>query len=347
MYEAKLYEKLATGKLRCNTCNRHCAIGTGRTGVCGAYKNEDGVLYSLNYGKVSSLAIDPVEKKPLFHFHPATKVFSLGTWGCNFQCKGCQNWQIACPEDKNIMEKASEVPPEKAVSMATSSGCEGIAFTYNEPGIWLEYALDTSKLAKEQGLYTAFVTNGYSTEEALDEIAPFLDAWRVDIKGFTDEAYKKLAKIADWQPILKTAERAKHKWGMHVEVVTNITPGINDDEEQLTAIAAWIKESLGALTPWHITRFYPCYDMQDVPPTPVETLEKAYRIGKNAGLYFIYMGNVPEKMEENTTCYNCGKIVVQRFGYQTSVKALEGSKCAFCGAELGFITQVPKGERDD
>lgn len=338
MYKAKLYERLPAGKLRCDVCNKHCVVALDKTGFCGAYRNTGGVLYSLNYAKVSSLAIDPVEKKPLFHFHPGSKAFSLGSWGCNFRCKGCQNWQIACPEDKGAMEGASEVSPKKAVGMAISSSCGGIAFTYNEPGIWLEYALDTSKLAKECGLYTAFVTNGYSTKEALDELAPYLDAWRVDIKGFSKEAYKRLAKITDWEPILETAERAKHKWGMHVEVVTNITTGVNDDEEQLTNIAEWISTKLGNLTPWHITRFYPSYNMQDTPATPFEVMERAYKIGRSAGLHFVYMGNTPERTREDTLCFNCGRMVVERYGHQASVRGLDGSKCAFCGSELGFIT---------
>jgi len=216
--------------------------------------------------------------------------------------------------------------------------CHGIAWTYNEPAVWFEYTLDSAKLAKKSGLYTAYVTNGFLSPEALDVIGPYLDAWRVDVKGFTDSFYQKLAKIPRWRGILEVAQRAKHKWNMHVEVVTNIIPTMNDDDQQLEGIAKWIRDELGELTPWHVTRFYPQHHMMDLPPTPVATLEHAYEIGKRVGLKFIYTGNVPGNERENTICYSCGKPVIQRFGYQAEVVGLEDSKCKFCGAELNFRT---------
>ncbi|MEE8582662.1 MAG: radical SAM protein, partial [Dehalococcoidales bacterium] len=233
-----------------------------------------------------------------------------------------------------------EMSPEAAVEMARSSGAAGIAWTYNEPGIWLEYTLDTAKLAKQSNLYTVYVTNGYSTPEALDAIGPYLDAWRVDIKGFSDALYKKLARISQWRGILEVAKRAREKWQMHVEVVTNIIPGLNDDDEQLGGIAGWIAAELGELTPWHVTRFYPHRLMAGIPPTPMATLEHAYDIGRKAGLKFIYLGNVPGHKSEATVCPACGGTVVERVGYQTGIAGLDTSRCRFCGAELNIRSGV-------
>jgi len=302
------------------------------------YQNKDGVLYNMNYAKASSVAADPIEKKPLFHFFPASSAFSLGGWGCNFHCQDCQNWEISCPEIDEPWRGSQEVQPQAAIELAKRYHCQGIAWTYNEPSIWFEYTLDSAKLAKENNLYTVYVTNGYLTPEALDTIGPYLDAWRVDIKGFTDSFYRELAKVSRWRGILEVAKQAKAKWDMHVEVVTNIVPTMNDDDRQLEGIANWIRDELGELTPWHVTRFYPYHHMSHLSPTPVSTLEHAYEIGQKAGLKFIYAGNVPGHKSENTICYSCGKVVVQRFGYQTKVVGLDGSRCKFCGAELNFRT---------
>ncbi len=345
MPEARLYEKLAGGQVECHTCQWRCRIVEGNLGVCRAYKNKGGVLQNLNHAKVSSLAVDPIEKKPLFHFYPGSLCFSLGTWGCNFHCKDCQNWQIACPEDDEAMRLSRELKPQAAVDMAIENNCQGIAWTYNEPGIWFEYTLDTAKLAKEKGLYTVYVTNGYSTVEALDTIGPYLDAWRVDIKGFSDKLYRKLSRVSKWRGILEVASRAKHKWQMHVEVVTNIVPTLNDDDKQLNDIACWIKNELGELTPWHVTRFYPHRQMTDLPPTPIATLERACDIGKQAGLKFAYIGNVPGHKSESTVCFKCGRNVVERTGYETSIIGLNGSHCRFCGAELNFIGSSQAGRK--
>ena len=231
-----------------------------------------------------------------------------------------------------------EMSPQAQIELAQRYDCQGVAWTYNEPAIWFEYTLDSARLAKKNHLYTVYVTNGYSTPEALDTIGPYLDAWRVDIKGFSDHFYRELAKVPHWRQILATARRAKEKWNMHVEVVTNIIPTMNDDEEQLQGIAHWIRDELGELTPWHVTRFYPHHHLMHLPPTPVATLERACDIGRQAGLKFVYTGNVPGHSHENTVCYNCGHLIVERFGYQTTVIGLDGSKCRFCGAELNFRT---------
>lgn len=336
--EAMLYESLPDQAVRCHVCQWQCVIRPDKFGVCRVRQNRNGKLYALNYGVVSSAAVDPVEKKPLFHFFPGSQVFSIGGWGCNFHCRDCQNWEIACTD---VPPDASQIiMPEAAIEIAKRNNSAGVAWTYNEPGIWIEYTLDTAKLAKTNHLYTAYVTNGFSTPEALDAIGPYLDAWRVDIKGFSDAFYRDLAKVTRWRGILDVTKRAKGKWGMHVEVVTNIIPTMNDDEVQLKDIATWIKTELGELTPWHITRFYPHHDMNHLPPTPIASLERAITIGHEAGLHFVYAGNIPGHPSENTTCYSCGKLVVRRAGYQVKLVGLDGSKCRYCGAELNFRTST-------
>ncbi|TET57413.1 MAG: AmmeMemoRadiSam system radical SAM enzyme [Dehalococcoidia bacterium] len=331
--EALLYETLPGGRVRCHVCQWRCLVNPGKLGVCRMRINRDGTLYAMNYAEVSSMAGDHIEKKPLFHFFPGTFAFSLGSWGCNFHCKGCQNWEISCAD---IPPRSQQLLPEREIELARRYDCQGIAWTYNEPAVWFEYTLDSARLAKENNLYTVYVTNGYATPEALDMIGPWLDAWRVDVKGFSDGFYRKLAGISRWQGILEVARRAKEKWDMHVEVVTNIVPGMNDDEEQLRGIAGWIRDALGELTPWHVTRFHPLHEFTHLSATPVSTLERAYGIGKEAGLRFVYLGNVPGHEYEDTVCYSCGKTVVRRIGYDTRVVGLDGSQCKFCGAGLNF-----------
>jgi pyruvate formate lyase activating enzyme len=341
MHEALLFDKLPGSRVQCHTCQWHCKINPEKYGVCGAYQNVDGTLFSLDYSIVSSLAADPIEKKPLFHFHPGTTVFSMGTLGCNFHCKHCQNWEISRADIGTAQRGCEVLPPEQAVMLAERYNCQGIAWTYNEPGIWLEYVLDTARPAKEKGLYTVFVTNGYSSIEALDTLGPYIDAYRVDIKGFSESFYREIAGILHWREILEVTKRAKHTWNMHVEVVTNIIPTRNDDDGQLEGIARWIHDELGELTPWHVTRFHPSYQLTDLPPTPVSALDRACDIGHRVGLKFIYAGNVPGHQSENTVCYSCGSTVIKRFGYRTEITGLEGSRCRTCGAELNIRTGSP------
>jgi pyruvate formate lyase activating enzyme len=336
MREAELYEKLPEAAVRCGTCQWRCRINPGKAGACGMYENRAGILYNLNYGYVSSLNTDPIEKKPLFHFYPATLVYSMGTLGCNFRCKHCQNWEISTPDGKDLARMCREVTPENAVKMAQKSGARGIAWTYNEPAVWFEYTLECAKLARAAGLYTVYVTNGFATPEVLDAMGPYLDAWRVDIKGFSDKFYKEVAGVPHWKEILDVTKRAKDKWNMHIEVVTNLIPTLNDDTEQLAALADWVKTNLGELTPWHVTRFYPQHELTHLPPTPVITLEKALNIGKKAGLKFVYAGNVPGHDSESTFCYQCGNVAVKRTGYDTRILGLKGGRCANCGADLNF-----------
>jgi len=311
-------------------------LTVGKVGNCGVRQNIDGNLYSLIYGKISSIAADPIEKKPLFHFYPGSKVLSLGTYGCNLPCGHCQNWQIAHVNYGlgSCVLSPESIAPDKLVETVKKAGCQGIAWTYNEPTIWFEYALEGAKLAKEAGLYTVFVTNGYINPEPLDMIGPYLDAYSVDVKGFSNEFYSKVAKIKDFQPILRATERAKQKWNMHVEVTTLIIPTLNDDEKQLKGIATWMVEKLGAETPWHISRFMPCLDYKHLSPTPVETLEKARQIGLDVGLEYVYIGNVPGHQAENTYCHKCKNLLIERVGYQTIIKGLVEIKCQVCGQTI-------------
>jgi pyruvate formate lyase activating enzyme len=346
--EAMFYEKLDGKKVLCGLCPRRCTIMPDKSGYCGVRKNEEGILYTLIYGKTSSINIDPIEKKPLFHFHPGSQCLSLGTIGCNMRCIHCQNWEIAHVvlveglHDKKVYnilaeDKYEMISPERAVEMALEAGAEGIAWTYNEPTIWFEYTYDCGKLAKENGLYTVYVSNGYITPEALDTIGPYLDAFRVDIKGFTKEFYQKLAKVSNFETILDAAKRAKKKWNMHVEIITLIIPGWNDDEEQLRGIASWIKNELGDDTPWHVTKFVPYLELNDLHVTSVETLEKARQIGFDAGLKYVYIGNVPGNAGENTYCPKCKHLLIERIGYETEIKGLRENKCDFCGEEIPLI----------
>ncbi len=338
--EAMLYEELPGSRLRCHVCLWRCTLNPDQWGVCRMRQNREGEMNLLNYASVSSAALDPIEKKPLFHFFPGSQVFSLGTWGCNFHCVHCQNWEISCVEAAQGVPGSRMISPRSAIELTQHHGGRGIAWTYNEPSIWFEYTLDSAQLAQENGLYTVYVTNGYLTEEGLDVIGPYLDAWRVDIKGFSDALYQKLARVSWWRGILDVARRAQEKWKMHVEVVTNIVPTMNDDTEQLQALALWIRDNLGELTPWHVTRFYPHHNLNHLPPTPLGTLEKACEIGRQAGLKFVYTGNVPGHDGENTVCYRCGNLVVRRVGYTTSVLGLDGSRCRSCGVELNFVVDI-------
>jgi pyruvate formate lyase activating enzyme len=240
------------------------------------------------------------------------------------------------PGTERYLSRSTKLSPEETVELAKQYDCRGIAWTYNEPTIWFEYSLETAKVAKQAGLYTCYITNGYLTADALDALGPYLDGYRVDVKGFTTEFYRELASVAEWRGVLDIAVRAKYKWDMHVEVITNIIPTMNDDDEQLRALARWIVEDLGELTPWHVTRFFPYLELSHLSPTLIQTLDRAREIGLEQGLRFVYVGNVPGHDAESTYCYNCGKLVIQRVGYQTRMVDVQNGKCGYCGADLNI-----------
>jgi len=336
--EALLYDKLESQKVRCNVCLRRCSIPSGKAGYCLTRVNIDGKLYTTIYGVVSSANADPIEKKPVFHYKPGSICFSVGSLGCNFRCAFCQNWEIAFADavaPTGICQ--FNFSAQKLVSQALQTGSQGVAWTYNEPGIWLEYTLESAKLAKEAGLYTCYVTNGYVTPEHLDTIGPYLDVFRVDIKSMSDDFYRKLMKIPSVKGVLESAILAKQKWNMHVECVTNIIPGWNDDEANIRQTASWIAANLGELTPWHATRFLPYARLSDVPPTALETLERAKRVGEEEGLKFVYLGNIRTPEGENTYCPSCKRLVIERSGYVTRVAAVsKDGKCAHDGTDLNI-----------
>jgi len=330
MIEALLYEKLDNDRARCNVCQWRCVIAPEKRGACSTRENRDGTLYTLIYDQVSSANLDPIEKKPLYHFHPGTPVFSLGTLGCSFSCPGCQNWQISQREPRETDPMLTRMTPAEAVEMAERAGAEGICWTYNEPAIWLEHTLEGARLAKEAGLYTAYVTNGTATREQLDLIGPYLDAYRVDIKAFSREGYKTIAGFANYEGILDSTQYAKERWGMHVECVTNVTPTINDSDDMLRGIAEWIASALGPDTPWHVTRFFPYQGFDHLPATPLERLDRAGEIGREAGLQHIYVGNVPGDPRQDTRCPACGHTVIRRRGFSVAHLDLVHGACPRC-----------------
>ncbi len=329
--ESKLYDKLKENNVRCNVCRRRCTIPNGSAGFCMTRENRNGALYSTIYGEVSSLSINPIEKKPVYHFYPGSRWLSVGSVGCNFRCPGCQNWSIS--QWKGGPMYTQYISPERLAREAEAVGCKGISWTFNEPTLWLEYTLDSAKLAKACGLYTNYVTNGFITEEAFDMIAPFLDVYRVDIKGFSDETYLKVTGIKGFEGILRNAKRAKEH-GMHVEIVTNIIPGLNDDAAELLGLASWIKEKLGPDTPWHVTGFHPHHELVHLKPTPLATLERAWSLGKEVGLHYVYLGNVPGHEKENTFCHSCGRLLIERDIFDVIKDDIKAGHCPECGARI-------------
>ncbi len=332
--EALFYEKLQDKKVRCNICQRRCVIKNDDRGYCLTRLNQDGKLYTLIYSQVASWAVSPIEKKPLYHFYPGSEWLSLGTLGCNFRCPGCQNWEIAHDEVEINKIKTETITPKQSIALAKNHNCKGISWTYNEPTVWFEYTLNSAKLAKRNNLLTNYVTNGFITPEALDTLAPYLDALRVDIKGFSKNVYQSMCHISDFKGILEVTKRAKSKWEMWVEIVTNVTPGYNDDEAQLKHIASWIKKDLGQDTPWHITRFIPHLDLSHIPTTPVSILERAREIGLEQGLLYVYLGNVFDHPAENTYCHQCQKLLVKRKGLYITDNKIKQGKCSFCETKI-------------
>lgn len=337
---AMLQEELDEGTVRCHVCPRLCRVAPGKSGVCRARVNRDGVLYAITYGRVCSVAADPIEKKPLYHFFPGTRVLSLGSVGCNFACRHCQNWQIAHADPSEATRDLRDLPVRNLAVLAANNACQGVAWTYNEPTIWFEYILDGAQAAHKHGLYTVMVTNGYITGDALAMLAPHIDAYRVDVKGFSNAQYKELCRIPDMRPVLESAERAKAAYGCHVEIVTNVIPTFNDDDTTLRGIATWIVERLGPETPWHVTRFMPYLEFSHLPPTPLSSLERAITIGHDAGLQFVYIGNVPRHDGENTICPRCRRLLVRRTGYAVEDVALRGTFCAMCGQNVNVRTTI-------
>jgi len=330
MKESILFKPLKDNFIQCQICQRECKIPPGETGYCKTRKNENGKLYSIVYGQVSSIRVSPIEIKPLFHFYPGSRWLSLGSLGCNFLCPGCQNWEIAHALVEDSIHDTQFIPPEKLVHLALEQNCKGISWTYNEPTLWLEYTLETATIAKKKGLLTNYVTNGFITPDALDLIGPYMDAYRVDLKGFSPKTYQKIANTQKLDGILEIIKRASKKWNMHLEIITNLIPGINTDEHELQGMARWIVDNLGEDTPWHITRFFPYLKLSHLSSTPLSVLERARKIGIEEGLRYVYLGNVPGHRAENTYCPSCGNLLIERMNYTILTYNLKANRCSFC-----------------
>jgi pyruvate formate lyase activating enzyme len=340
MKEAMVYEKLGNGQVQCHLCSHNCLIKDGQRGICAVRENKEGTLYSLVYGKIISMNIDPIEKKPLFHFLPGSTSLSIATVGCNFRCKHCQNYEISqFPRERKFEIPGKDATPEEIVEAAIRHGCESISYTYTEPTIFFEFAYDCARLAHEKGIRNVFVSNGYTGPEAARLIAPYLDANNIDLKG-SDAFYKEICG-ARLQPVKDTI-RLMHGLGIWVEVTTLIIPGHNDSEKDLTDIAEFIV-SVDAEIPWHVSQFYPTYKLLDKPRTPVATLRKAREVGLSLGLKYVYEGNVPGEGGENTYCPSCGKLLIKRFGYSILENHISDGRCFSCATSLGGLWQRNKG----
>jgi len=331
--EAYLYDSLDDQKVRCNLCNHRCAIKNGRRGICGVRENRGGILETLVYGKLIARNIDPIEKKPLYHLLPSSLSYSIATVGCNFRCLFCQNADIAqMPSDRKGMIMGENYTPEEIVKDAVKGGCKTISYTYTEPTVFFEFAFDTAKLASAEGIKNIFVTNGYMTAEALKMINPYLDAANVDLKAFNEDFYKTYCG-AKLEPVKESLQLMK-SLGIFVEVTTLLIPGLNDNKKELESLAAFLADDLGSETPWHISRFHPTYKLTDRPRTPVATLLAAREIGIQAGLKYVYTGNVPGENGEKTFCYQCGKILIDRWGFHVRENRVKDDRCSYCGARI-------------
>jgi pyruvate formate lyase activating enzyme len=338
---ALLGEPLPDGSVRCHACAHRCLLRPDRVGICGVRENRDGTLRSLVYGRAVAAHVDPIEKKPLFHVAPGTLAYSIATVGCDFHCDFCQNWEIAQAPRLGLDLEARRLPPSSVVAEAIHAGASSIAYTYVEPTIFLEYVLDSGRLARPAGLLGLYVSNGYATPEAVELLAEVIDAANVDLKSFDDAFYRKHcgARLA---PVLD-ALVAMRKAGIWLEVTTLVIPGRTDDPAGLRALTAWIVEALGPETPWHVSRFFPAHRMLDVPSTPLATLAQAAEIGRAAGLKHVYVGNAPELGLESTACAGCGEPLLERHGYRTVRRLTPEGTCPRCSralAGVGLATTV-------
>ena len=333
MTEARLWKKLKNGRVQCRLCNHYCVIDAGNRGTCGVRENRDGTLYALNYGKIAARNLDPVEKKPLYHFQPGTTTFSFATMGCNLSCRFCQNWSLSQPprEDGTIL--GQDATPEELVAEALRVGASSIAYTYSEPTIFFEIMQDTARLAHAKGLKNIMVSNGYMSRECLEELGPDIDAINVDLKCFTDEFYRDISG-AHLKPVLDNLKFIKHELKWWLEVTTLLIPGSNDSPEELDRLTDFLAAEIGTDTPWHISRFHPDYLMADTGPTSGDSLERAFALGKAKGLKFVYIGNMPGLNRQNTHCPGCDAELVNRSGFALRTSGIKDGRCARCGEPI-------------
>ena len=336
----ELARELPGGKVRCLACARYCTIPLGSHGFCFVRANVEGHLRLQTYGRVAAIQVDPVEKKPLAHFHPGTRVFGLGTVGCNWRCAYCQNWQISQEREA----KGRSLSPKEAIAWARREGCAGVTFTYNEPSIFAEYASDVMAEAHRAGLFTNFVTNGYLTREAVGYLAGKLDAVSVDLKGSAEAGFlRRYVQAKGPEPIFESLVGLKGK-GIHVEVTDLIVPEVGDDPEALRRVARFLVKELGPDVPFHLLRFHPDYQMRDLPETPIRTLEALHAIAREEGLRYVYLGNVWGHPLEHTYCPHCQAVVVERFGFfLRSWNLTESNRCPRCGEPIPIVGRPPPG----
>ena len=330
--EAMHYERLDKDRVQCHLCAHDCRIGDGKRGICGVRENRGGTLYSIIMRRMSSAQVDPIEKKPLYHFYPGSQVLSFGSIGCNFFCTHCQNWSIAQAGAGSMALRrldASTIP-----GLAKEEGCRGIAWTYNEPTVWYETTLEGSLAALRAGLYSVYVTNGYIQEEPLRELAPYVQGMNIDVKAFTEEFYKTVCR-AKLQPVLDTCVLAR-ELGVHIELTYLVIPGLNDKDQEFRDFATWVKDHLGKGVPIHFSRFHPDYKMLDRPPTPRETLNRALRAARFVGLEHVYVGNIHQPDDEQTRCAKCGGPLIDRAGF-SSKKLYRDGKCPECGTPVPVV----------
>jgi pyruvate formate lyase activating enzyme len=331
--EARFYERVGDGRVKCFLCGHHCTISPGKRGICAVRENREGTLYSLVYGKIIARHVDPIEKKPLFHFDPGSKSYSISTVGCNFKCMHCQNYDISQYPKLHDNIPGEDMTPEQVVREAERAGCGSISYTYTEPTIFMEFAYDCARLAHQKGIKNVFVSNGYTGPEATRLIAPYLDGNNIDLKG--DDAFYKKVVGAKLQPVLDTIRLMK-ELGVWVEVTTLIIPTYNDSDEFLKWAADFIK-SVDPAIPWHVTQFYPTYELMDKPRTPLSTLRRAREIGLKAGLKYVYEGNVPGEGGENTYCPSCGELVIERVGFSLAGIRMKDFRCSKCASHIDGI----------
>jgi len=334
VHDALLYDALEDGKVQCNLCAHRCLIREESRGICRVRENRGGKLFTLVYGNLIAENVDPIEKKPLYHFMPGTRAYSIATPGCNFRCGWCQNWQISQMPREMRMPDRKRVTPESVVENAVRANCQTIAYTYTEPTIFFEYSYDTARMAHDRGLQNVYVTNGFMTPEMLDMIEPYLDAANVDIKAFNDEPYRTLMG-GRLEPVLESCRKMK-SLGIWLEITTLIVPGVNDDPDELEELASFIYNDLGPETPWHLSRFYPQYKMADRAPTEESILYETKQMGEAVGLEYIYLGNILG--DNQTFCKVCDQPLIFRNGYSTRISGLDSNQnCNNCGTKLNGV----------
>ena len=335
MHSARLWKEGKDNGVQCRLCNHFCKLKPEEYGLCGVRQNKQGQLVTLVYDKVAAANVDPIEKKPLFHFQPGTWSFSIGTMGCNLSCEFCQNDSLSQGPKTSHRVSGQSISPQHIVHSAQKYDCHSISYTYSEPTIFYELVADSSALAHESGIKNVLVSNGFMSKDCLQALAPSVDAINVDLKAFTEDFYTRYCG-AKLKPVLNNLKTIVGL-GWWLEVTTLIIPELNDTQKELQDIATFIVQELGADVPWHISRFHPAYHMQKTLPTPVSTLEKAYDLGKQAGLSYVYLGNVPGHNSESTKCPKCGQTVIQRRAFTMNASNLEGNTCAHCGALIAGV----------